>query len=426
MSNSRSVFLIFYCLISTAAFSAVSAVTPDKVQVLTLKAAEQIARESDPLVSRFQRLAEARRQGSVADGQLPDPKLKLGLANFPTDDFSRTKEPMTQLQVGLVQAFPRGNTLAYKRRQGEFFGDAEHARSEDQLVKALRDTREAWLEVYFQRQALQIIDSSRKYFSKLLDITQAQYGAGRANQQDVLSAQLELSRLEDRKTRIRSDEDTARAELAKWVGDAAMRPLPQKLPLQPQPLALVELEKRIANHPSILVENAQVSANRLGVKIEREQYKPGLALNVTYGQRGGNNVDGRNRPDFLSAMILMDMPLFTKNRQDRRVAASEQKIQAAIYARDDRLRELKRSLQRVYARWQRFGERIALYEERLVQEAQANVEAALLAYQSGVTEFTTLMRARITDLDTRLQALRLRVDQAKELARLRYIGGDDL
>ncbi len=426
MSSSTSIVLIFFSLTSTATFSAVDEVSPDDVQALTLNAAEQLARQSDPLISRFQRLAAARRQGSVADGQLPDPKLKLGLANFPTDDFNRTKEPMTQLQVGLVQAFPRGNTLTFKRRQGESFGDAEQARSEDQLLKVLRATREAWLDVYFQRQALEIIESSHNYFSQLLDITQAQYGAGRANQQDVLRAQLELSRLEDRKTEIRTTEETARAELAKWVGDAALRPLSAEMPQQPQPLALLELEARIVDHPSVHVENARVRASRLAVKIAREQYKPGFALDVTYGERGGSNADGRDRPDFLSAMILMDMPLFTGKRQDRRVAASEQEIQAALAARDDRLRELKRSLQRAYARWRRIGERIALYEERLIHESAANVGAALLAYQSGVTEFTALMRARITDLDTRLQALRLRIDRAKEQARLRYISGEDL
>lgn len=426
MSSATSVVRIFFCLISTAAIFAVGAVSPDDIQVLTLNAAEQLARQSDPLVSRFQRLAEARRQGSVADGQLPDPKLKLGLANFPADDLSRTKEPMTQIRVGVVQAFPRGDTLTFKQRQGESFGDTEQARSEDQLLKVLRDTREAWLDVYFQVHALEIIESSRGYFSQLLDITQAHYGAGRANQQDVLRAQLELSRLEDRKTRMRADEDTARAELAKWVGNAALRPLSEILPHQSQPPALAELEERISVHPSVRVENARVRANRLGVKIAREQYKPGWALDLTYGQRGGNNPDGRDRPDFLSAMVVMDMPLFTEKRQDRRVAASEQEIGAALDARDDRLRELKRSLHSAYARWRGFGERIALYEERLVLEAQANVGAALRAYQSGITEFTTLMRARITDLDTRLQALRLRVDLAKEQARLRYIGGNDL
>jgi outer membrane protein TolC len=52
------------------------------------------------------------------------------------------------------------------------------------------------------------------------------------------------------------------------------------------------------------------------------------------------------------------------------------------------------------------------------------VQASLKAYQSGVTEFTTLMRARITDLDVRLQDLRVRVDRAKSQANLLYIAGE--
>jgi outer membrane protein TolC len=76
-----------------------------------------------------------------------------------------------------------------------------------------------------------------------------------------------------------------------------------------------------------------------------------------------------------------------------------------------------------YANWQRLGERAALYKSRLLREADANAEAALNAYQSGVTEFTTLMRARITDLDVHLDALRIRVDRAKARARLLYLAG---
>ena len=78
-------------------------------------------------------------------------------------------------------------------------------------------------------------------------------------------------------------------------------------------------------------------------------------------------------------------------------------------------------LQSDYARWQRLGEQEALYREHLLREAMENAEAALLSYQSGVSEFDTLMRARITELDVRLQALRIRVDRAKAQARLLFL-----
>ena len=127
----------------------------------------------------------------------------------------------------------------------------------------------------------------------------------------------------------------------------------------------------------------------------------------------------------LAAMVSVELPLFTASRQDRRLAASIQQAGARQLTRDDRLRELKQQLGSDYADWQRLGERAALYETRLLKEAAANVQASLKAYQSGVTEFTTLMRARISDLDARLDELRIRVDRAIAHASLLYLAGDD-
>ena len=77
-----------------------------------------------------------------------------------------------------------------------------------------------------------------------------------------------------------------------------------------------------------------------------------------------------------------------------------------------------------YANWQRLGERADLYASQLLHESSANARASLNAYQNGVTEFTTLMRARITDLDVRLDDLRIRVDRAKAQASLLYLAGE--
>ena len=71
------------------------------------------------------------------------------------------------------------------------------------------------------------------------------------------------------------------------------------------------------------------------------------------------------------------------------------------------------------------GERSALYQSQLMRVSAANTQASLNAYQSGVTEFTTLMRARITELDVRLDDLRVRVDRAKAHASLLYLTGED-
>ena len=197
---------------------------------LTLAEAEQRALTGDPAIGALQARTRAMQDTAVADGQLPDPKLRTGIYNLPLDDFDASREPTTQLRLGIVQAFPRGDSLRYKQQQTEWMANAEQAKAETEQRKLVRDVRKTFLELYYQTQAEHVISKTRRLFAQLVDITQAHYATGRVSQQDVLRASLELSRLDDRTTRIRNEADRQRAMLAKWIGEAASTPLDSSFP----------------------------------------------------------------------------------------------------------------------------------------------------------------------------------------------------
>jgi len=379
----------------------------------------------DPAVTASQARALALSDSAIADGQLPDPKLKTGIWNLPVDDFDIDREPTTQLRLGLVQAFPRGDTLQYKQQQTEWMANSQEANTEAASRKLVRDVRKSFLELYYQIQAEQVISKTRKLFAQLVDITQAHYATGRVNQQDVLRASLELSRLDDRTARIRNEADKGRAALMKWIGDAASMPIDSNFPELPALPAKDVIEAALPEHPAIRIETAKLEANKRKIQIAREQYKPGWSAGLEYRKRFGDDPNGDDRADMMAAMVTMDLPLFPKKRQDKRLSASIRQAESVQLTRDDRLRELKQMLDTDYANWQRLGERADLYKSQLLHESTANVQASQNSYQSGVTEFTTLMRARITDLDVRLDDLRLRIDRAKAQASLLYLSGED-
>jgi len=388
---------------------------------LSLVDAERLALEADPAVIASQSRALALQEQAVADGQLPDPKLTVGVWNVPLDDFSMKKEGSSQFRSGIKQAFPRGQTLHYQQKRTEWLGKAEQAQTKFAEQEIRRDVRQTFLELYYQNQATQVIDRSRKLFEQLADITRAHYASGRVSQQDVLQAQLELSRLEDRATKISEQSDVQRASLSRWIGEAAWQPLATGFPELPETPSHTTLQAALAEHPAIESATARVEANQQMVKAAREQYKPGFDVGLEYRKRFGDNTDGSDRPDMMAAMVTLDLPLFTEKRQDRRLAASRQQTEAAIQTREQKLREMQRLLNSDFARWQRLGEQETLYQDHLLRESMGNAEAALLSYQSGINEFNSLMRARITDLDVRLQALRIRVDRAKTQARLLFL-----
>jgi outer membrane protein TolC len=393
--------------------------------LLTLPAAEQLALDNDPVVAASESRAAAFDADAVADRELPDPTFRTGLYNVPLDDFDLEKAPTTQWRFGVVQKFPRGDTLKFKSQRTALKAEAERHRTAAERQRILRDVRKTWLEAYFQAAARRIIDDSRELFESLTEITQVQYASGGSSQQDVLRAELELSRLDDRIDKLRAQEDVARARLSKWIGDAAWRPLPAVLPSLPEVPAQAEIAKRLVDHPEVEQQLAKQQMSKKSVAIAQEQYKPGWAVGAEYRKRFGDNPDGSSREDMAAVMLTVDLPLFTDKRQDQRLTASEKRLQAASLARDDTLRKLRQQLASAEALRKRLEERLVRYDGKLLNEARENASAALQAYQSRTTDFTALMRARITELEMQIQALKLRVDLMKTEAGLLYLSSGE-
>jgi outer membrane protein TolC len=396
----------------------------NNIFALNLQQAEHLAIQADPGIEKYKAASRSYVNSSIADDTLPDPKLRLGAVNVPVDTFDLEQEQMTQLKIGVQQNFPRGDSLALKQQQSQYLSRSALASADDASLKTIRDVRESYLNLFYEISAYQIIRETRHLFSELVKITESNYAAGRVNQQDVVLAGLELSRLDDRSTKIQTREESHRAKLAQWIGDIAWNTISTEYPELPELPADVDLNQVIPQHPLIRAESANVNASKQMTEMARQEYKPGWSLLFDYGYRSGNNPDGTERSDFATALVSMDMPLFTGNRQDKNVAANEQKIAAARYVKDDRLRQLKQLYDKNQHLWQRLGEREELYKNSLLKAAKNNSKVALNAYQSGVSEFDTLMRARMTELDVRLEDLRIRVDRSIAQAQLLYVVGD--
>ena len=398
-----------------------AAQTSSASAVLTLDQAIALTRDSETVSRAFEYRALGFTEESVAAGGLPDPKLKLGAMNFPTDTFDRDQEPMTQLQIGVIQAFPRGDSRAIKSKIKGSNASKSHLMAKNALLTATRDASENWLELFYWLQAEKIVTQSRRWFNQLVGVTESRYRVGSATQQDVVQSELELERLEDRLEGIRIKQDMARSDLARWVGQqASLKSLPEKLsPLHAPAVS----DSMLISHPVIQASDIEISKKTDSVELSRQSYKPGFAIDVTYGDRSGQNPDGSDRANFISGMVLMDIPLFTSKRQDKKLASSQQQLEASKQDRETAVRKLSSKLQRAQSSLRILDRQISLYSDRLVPQSNSHAELALKAYENSRVEFDSVMRARIAELDTRLKAIRLQVDRAQTIAMLNYLAG---
>jgi outer membrane protein TolC len=392
-------------------------------QVLELEEAETLALASDPSVHSVRSRQAALGELEVAAAQLPDPMVKMGFMSLPTDSFQLGQEPMTQVQLGVVQKFPRGDSRELRAEQLRERARGLDEVAQDLQLKIVLSVREEFIEVVKHQRLAEINREAEAVFSDLEQITQEYYATGRVQQQDVLRAAVELSKVHERSSRIAEDEDRARARLAAWIGEAAWRPLETSWPKLPGALPPDAAKQALQAHPRLRALHQQVVAADRGVALAEQSYKPEFSVDLTYGGRGGDNPDGSSRSDLLTMMVMMDVPLFREKRQDRVVAASMAESSAAAFERDDVHRRMLSEFEMHHSTLLRQRERLALFEDSLLEDAKFNAESTFQAYQAALEDLTTLMRASITEFDLQLDYQRLKAESQKTLARLLYLQG---
>lgn len=391
---------------------------------LTIDEAGQLALTNDYQLRAIAARSEALTEMSIASKALPDPKLKLGFANLPTDSFDLDQEPMTQAVIGVRQMFPRGQTRSLNSARLDESVSRNDAEALDRQYLLLLGVREEYMEIFLHRERQGILQQSLAVFSDLAEITRDYFATGRAQQQDVVQSQLELSRVQERLIGIKQQEEQARARLAEKIGSDAFRELDPNWPLISQPAPAEQIIAGLAEHPRLRAWQHEIARSRTSEEIARQAYKPGFAVDLAYGNRSGQNIDGSNRSDFLSVFVTMDIPLFTNNRQDRVLAASIADTSAVEYGRDDVYRSMKSKVEGHSAKLSREQERLKLYEEYLLEQAGYNAEAAFEDYQDAVGDLTALMRARIGEYELKLAYAALRAEEAITRVRLLYFQGE--
>jgi outer membrane protein TolC len=391
--------------------------------VLTLEQAEKMALVDEPGIISQQWQMQSLSAQSIADGQLMDPKLQVGLNNLPTDTFEFDQENMTQFKVGIMQQFPSGDSLNIKQQKTQKQSELILSQISDRKLSIIKEVRLTYFEIYYWEKARKTIKQNKRFFSQLVEIVQSMFSVGRNNQQDLIRAQLELSRLDDRLVKITQKINTQRSKLSRWIGaQNSAQALTTQLPVLSIPAISDDFEtlsQLFYTHPKILEIDKKQEISRKDIELVKESYKPGWALNVGYGYRD-NMPNGGKRADFLSAGVTIDLPLFTANRQDKKLLAKEHSYQSLKDKRVAMLRQLVANLQQEVANEEQLQNRHQLYNKLLLPQAKQQTQASLLAYQSDRGDFADVMRAYIDDLNVKLDERRIAVDHLQSKAKILY------
>ncbi|MCX8475862.1 MAG: TolC family protein [Sphingomonas sp.] len=393
--------------------------TPALADPLTFGEALRRATAEAPSLRARSLEVDARRSTAVSAGRLPDPRLGVGLDNFPISGppaWSFDRDEMTMARLGISQEVPNGA----KRRARTGRAEADIGVAEADRVAETRRvqvaTALAWIDLAYAERRLAAIGKALAELADYVSPAASSVASGSARPAQTLEIRQAIAVLEDRRSEVASEVARARAILSRWTGD----PRPEIEGALPDfAIDPDQLRTAIAQHPDLDAAIARVRAAEADVTLARADKRPDWGLDLAYQRRGSGY------GDMVSAGVTVSLPLFAKRRQDPMIASSIASEGAALAQREDLRRALIADLEAGLADHVMHHEQWMRAQDTLLPLARQRVDLETVSYSAGRATLLDLIQAQTMFADAALQALDREATVARDAARLVLTYGGD-
>ena len=425
--------------ISSSAFisGSVLAAAPVSTQVDKESSSQQlntlieIALSQDSNRKQYFAKSQAMRETGIASATLMDPKLKVGFGGLPVDSFQFDEDPMTNISVGLMQQFERGNTLDLQQKKASQQADGLALQVEARELTVANSMTQLWLELGYQQVAEGVMRENRRLLVELENYVQTNYSIGKSEAQDLLNAQLQVSKLDEKLQANQQVQRRLISQLSEWLGSdwlGTQAISSQTLDSQGTLKATNQidwsvLENKLATnldstrhyqllmeHPLVKITDATISSNQTQVELAEQAYTPQFGVEVMYAHRQANNMAGEPASDLVSAYLTVDIPLFTGNRQDKTLSAAQHQVGAAKSQKDTLLAQMNAQVNALLVDKANLTQRLERYQSSLLPQASARIRAVERGYQNNTAQFNDVISATADELALKLEQQRLITD----------------
>jgi len=324
--------------------------------------------------------------------------------------------------VGLSQAFPFPGKLRLREAAAQEMALAAGADVEEAQLQLIAGVKATWWRLHFLDRALEIITRNQQLLRQFVKIAETKYKVGKGLQQDVLLAQVELSKLLDRQVQLRQKRRITEAQLNALLNrptETTVR-LPLITDIQLKDVLLVsQLTELAAEHRPLLArQRNQVKSARARLDLANKGYYPDFKLSAAYGKRQLKRPDGSEVPDFATVMLSLNLPLYAGSKQSQAInqrSAELIKQQEGFQSVADRVAA---TISRYRADYTSASERVELFKLGIIPQAQQTVASMLAGYQVNKVDFLNLVRAQITLYNHETQYWMAVSDAQRALAQL--------
>ena len=386
---------------------------------LTLEQALRLAENTAPALTAQDANIQAASSAAIPAGELPDPKLIVGLQNYPVggpDRGSLNRDSMTMQMVGVRQDMLNSNKR--KARIDVANAQVERAVAERQVTRldVRQATALAWISSYSVERKNALFQDFYKENRLLSDTVRAAIAGGRAQPADAVTPRQEAVQLAEQQDELLLQRARARSALKRWIGPAANDQLVGRLPQWPVEAA--GYSHNLQHHPELAAFAPMTREAQARLHEAQAQKQPDWSWELDYQHRD------RQFGDMVSVQFSWDLPLFPGTRQNPNIAAREAQLNQLDAEREALSREHTQQLEDELADYQRLDRAVQRNQQSLLPLAREKVELSMASYRAGKGDLSAVVSARRELIEARLKQVDVEEQRALTNARLYFAYGE--
>jgi outer membrane protein TolC len=366
------------------------------VPALTLAEIEAIAHENNREIRTMKERVTLAKAGVAPAMAIDDPSFSYRAWQTPLLQPWNLNQTLHMFMFS--QTFPGKGKRELRFEAANQSVDVAEAQLEATTLDVMAQVRGTFYELLRNQDELRLHDEQIELARQAVSAARIKYTVGRVPQQDVLKAQIAVTKLADHLAMFLQDGELARARLNTLMGRDPSSALEVDGEYAPAGLlpAIAELKQIALNHrPELKATAAATKRLETNVRLAEKNYKPDVSIGAGYMLMPSGSM---NRSGYM-AELSFNLPWLNRSKHDAEIteAQSEVNVQRAELSAQEAI--VFQEIQEALIRANTAARLVEIYRDTLRPQAQATLRAASAAYQTDQTDFLNLIDSQNTALD---------------------------
>ena len=323
--------------------------------------------------------------------------------------------------IGASQDFPYPGKRRLRSEVAEREADSMNAQSDGVRRQAIETLKLAYFQLAYLQQTLPVLERDGQLLDQIQQVAESHYRVGQGNQQDVLKAQLQRTKLLQEIAMHHQQEEQLEAQIKQVLSRAQSSSDIVTVPLSQTVLTHgdTELLDRVRDqNPDVRSRSEMVRRQESQVELSRKEFRPDFNVSYTY-----EHTADKFR-DYYMASFGVRLP--NRHRQSAALAESFQNEERARRELQAELQRAQSEVEQQYVAVRRTEDQLKIYKEGLIPQSEATFQSGLAAYRSNRQDFQTLLSSFQDVLNSNLEYQRVLVEHESALAKLERLTGVSL